>query len=634
MSAPGRLRQASDSRPPYAGRILRVDLDGGRTWSQPTAEYAERWLGGRAVNTWILLNELAPGTGWDEPANLLVFGAGLLVGTSAGGACRVSVESRNVFNEGIGSANMGGFWGAELKYAGFDHVVIRGQARRPVFLLIRDGQAQLREASSLWGLTTWDTEAAIRRELADERIRVLSIGPAGENRVRSACIIGDRACAAGGSGVGAVMGAKNLKAIAVRGTGGIGVAEPQAFLAAVDAEMARINRWEMIREIRAKGYYGAIGGREESKGWEEGYRPVRNGQDEYWDREKIARVAEGALAGYRTGTVACFSCPISCKPWMRIAGGPWAVEGEGWWNNSANAFCTKVDNTDLEIAIYAHHRVNQLGLDMDNAAQAVAWAFECWEKGLLTRADTGGLELRWGDGAAMLNLLENLARREGLGDLLAEGALRASQKLGRGSGEFVVHVKGQDSLDGVRINKGWGFGVAVSTVSGRHLRGSLMGFWLRGDRPITSYEKVPEDLLFSQKCKALQDILGLCSYVYGQSLEDWVDLFAAATGRHLSQEDLLLVGQRAHNLEKAFNTLHAGFTRQDDFPCRRYFTEPVASGPYAGERLDPAEWERMLDRLYELHGWDPKTGRQTRAGLASLGLDDVAAHLEKAGRLA
>ena len=165
------MSSPSAACPPYAGRILRVDLDGGKTWSEPTSDYAERWLGGRAVNTRILLNELPRGTGWEEPDNLLLFGAGLLVGTAAGGACRVSVESRNVFNEGIGSANMGGFWGAELKYAGFDHIVVRGRAKAPVFLVIRDGQAELRDASGLWGLSTWETEAAVRRALGDERMQ-------------------------------------------------------------------------------------------------------------------------------------------------------------------------------------------------------------------------------------------------------------------------------------------------------------------------------------------------------------------------------------------------------------------------------------------------------------------------------
>jgi aldehyde:ferredoxin oxidoreductase len=618
----------------YAGQILRVNLSEKRVRMQPTAEAVVPGLGGRGINSWALWEELDPKTDWRDPGNLLCFGAGILVGTLAGGACRVSVDSKNAFNNGIGSANMGGFWGAELKYAGFDAVLITGKPEEPVYLWICDGRAEIRDASCIWGMTTWDTETFLRHELGDERVRVASIGPAGENQVRSACIICDRACAAGGSGLGAVMGAKKLKAIAVRGRGGVRLADPDRFMAAVNEEMRHVNGWDFIHAIREKGYYGALGGSVASSGWDQGYRPVRNGQDDYWSRDKVAEIAEEKIQAYRVGTVACHSCPISCKPWLRIPAGPCKIQGEGWWNNSANAFCTKIDSTDLETAVYAHHMANQLGLDMDNAAQAIAWAFECYQKGLLTREDTGGLELRWGNGRALPALLESLAHRRGIGDLLADGALRAAGRLGRGSEEFVIHIKGQDSLDGVRINKGWGLGIAVSTASGRHLRGSLNGFWLKKDRPITSYVNVPEDLYLSQQRKGVQDILGMCSYVYGQTLSDWVSLYTAATGQRVSEQEMLAAGLKLHNIEKAFNTLHCGFTREDDYPCPRYYNEPVGSGPYRGERIDHEEYDRMLDRLYQLHGWDRETGWQTRAGLESIGLTAVADKLERAGKLA
>jgi len=615
----------------YAGKILRVDLTNEEIWTEPTEKYAGRWLGGRAINTWILLNELDSQVKWSDPENLLAFGVGALVGTLAAGACRISVDTKNAFNNGIGSANVGGFFGAELRFAGFDNLVIRGRAKKPVYLQINDGTVEIRDASSIWGKTTWETEKSLRHELGDERIRVAAIGPAGENLVRPSSIMADRGCAAGGSGCGAVMGSKNLKAISVRGSQGIDLTEPEAFMTAVDEEMQNINRWALIREIREKGFYGAMGGRLDSPGWEEGYRPVRNGQDEYWGKEKIAKIAECAMKDYRKGTVACFSCPVSCKPWLCVEEGHYRIEGEGWWNNSANSFCTKIDNTNLESAIHAHYLTNQLGLDGDDAAQTISWAFECYEKGLITKKDTDGLELTWGNDKAMVSLLKKMALREGFGDFLADGALKASEKLGQGSEKFVMHVKGQDSLDGIRINKGWGFGIVLSPVAGRHLRGSLSGFWLRDDRPVTSYEGVPEDLFYNQKKKAVQDILGVCSYVYGQTVEDWAKLFASATGRQLSIDDLLHVGLQAHNLEKAFNTIHVGFDRTDDYPCDRYFNEPVKSGPFKGERIDHDKWNQMLDTIYELHGWDKKTSRQTREGLQNIGLADVAEMLEKEG---
>lgn len=617
----------------HAGKLLRVDLSDNSIRTEPMADYAHRWLGGRAVNTWILLNELKPGVRWWDPGNLICFGVGALAGTLAPGACRMSVDTQNVYNNGIGSANVGGFFGAELKFAGFDHIVIRGKARRPVYLWVSDGHAEIRDAAFIWGQTTWETEASIREHLHDERIRVAAIGPAGENRVRCACIICDRGCAAGGCGCGAVMGSKNLKAIAVRGSLPVEIARPDAFMAAVDNTLRKVNDWHLIRDIRKKGYYGAMGGRADSATWDWGYRPVRNGQDDYWEKSKIAKIAEPELARYRRGTVACFSCPVSCKPWLDIDGEPFSVQGEGWWNNSSNSFCTKFDNTHLPAALYAHFLTNQLGLDGDNAAQSISWAFECYERGLITQKETDGFELQWGNYEAMIAMLKKLAHRDGFGNFLADGARRAAEKLGRGSSDFVVHVKGQDSLDGVRINKGWGFGVVLSPVSGRHLRGSLGGFWLGGDRPVNSYEGVPENIFHAQKQKAVQDALGMCSYVYGQTLEDWVALLSNATGRTVTKDQLLHMGWQAHNLEKAFNTIHAGFDRQDDYPCQRYYNEPVKSGPYRGERIDHDIWERMLDAHYACHGWDRATSWQTREGLTKIGLADVADMLAKAGRL-
>ncbi|MCL4767736.1 MAG: hypothetical protein KJZ80_16030 [Hyphomicrobiaceae bacterium] len=617
----------------YAGRIAHVDLTSGTVRHEPTSDYARRWIGGRPLNTALVWDAAPPGISWDDPCNALVFGAGVLCGTLAPGSARVSVDSKNAFNDGMGSANVGGFFGAELKFAGFDHLVITGRAPRPVYLWVRDGEVEIRDADFLWGETTWETEHRIRTRLSDERIRVAAIGPAGENRVRSACIICDRGCSAGGSGCGAVMGSKNLKAVAVRGKGAIGVARAEEFMDAVYAAIGKVNRWKEIRNIRGAGFYGALGGRLESPAWEWGYRPVRNGQDEYWGKDRIAAISAEKMQAYRKGTVSCFSCPISCKPWLEIPAGEFAIQGEGWWNNSANSFCTKFDNTNLESAIYAHYLTNQLGLDGDDAAQAISWAFECYEHGLITSADTDGLELTWGNHDALVAMLNKLARREGFGDFLADGAVRAAERLGKGSEQFVIAVKGQDSLDGVRINKGWGFGVVLSPVAGRHLRGSLGPFWQGNENPVNSYKDVPALLLFGQKEKAVQDMLGYCSYVYGLKLEDWTPIAAAALGCDMDADAFLDVGLKAHNLEKAFNALHTNFSRKDDYPCDRYYNEPVASGPFKGERLDHPTWDAMLDEHYRLHGWDVATGLQTRSGLTAIGMADVADRLARHGRL-
>ena len=219
------------------------------------------------------LDRLDPETGSSDPENLLCFGVGTLAGTLAPGACRVSIDTKSAFNKGIGSANVGGFWGPELKFAGFDNLIVSGKAEKPVYLWIHNGEIEIKDAALIWGKTTWETEKLIRDELGDERVRVAVIGPAGENKVRSACIICDSGCAAGGSGCGAIMGAKNLKAIAVRGNMGIDIASPDEFMSLVDKAIKKINKWDLIKDIRAKGYYGAMGGRLDSPTWNWGYRP-------------------------------------------------------------------------------------------------------------------------------------------------------------------------------------------------------------------------------------------------------------------------------------------------------------------------------------------------------------------------
>jgi len=623
----------------YAGRVLRVDLTDGSITEEPTTRYGESYVGGRGVNAHILFDELSPSVKPLDPENMLLFGVGPLVGTLSPFCSRVSIDTKSFFTGGVGSANCGGHFGAEMKYAGYDNLVVTGRAENPVYLWLSDGEAELVDADWLWGKTTWDTERAIRSSRNDNMVRVIAIGPAGENRVKSACIISDRAKAAGGSGVGAVMGSKNLKAVAARGSQPITVAEPERFIEAVDAARKKIEQFPKARLYREDGYYGveSVYG---SPAWEAGFRPVRNGQDDYWDPEKIKRVAGDTIKSYRKKILACFGCPVGCMPWMVVPDGPYKVEGEGWWNNSSNSFCTRVDCDDPEAAIKAHLLTNQLGLDGDNASVAIGWAFECYEKGLLTKEHTDGLELTWGNHDAVIALLEKLAHREGFGDFLADGVKAAAERLGGGSEEFAVHIKGQDSVDGIRVSKGWGFGVVTSPAAGRHLRGAIHSF---SPERFLSYENVPWRVYMQEQYKAILDMTGTCLYNNGllsweteasaQAAHHIAELTSSLTGMDLDAERFMRIGLQVHNLEKAFNTLHGGFTRRDDYPPKRYWEEPVKSGPYAGEHIDHGEWERMLDEYYGLHGWDPGTGWQTKETLVSLGLTGVADRLEAAGRL-
>lgn len=618
-----------------ARKILRVDLSSKKISTEDTEKYAKRFIGGRAINSLILLNEIRPETKWSDPENMLIFGVGCLVGALAPGTCRVSVDTKNAFNNGRGSANFGGHFGPELKYAGFDHVVITGRAENPVYLWIHDGNAELRDAGHVWGKTTYETEEILRRELGDNKVEVASIGPAGENLVKGSAIIADCAKAAGGSGVGCVMGSKKLKALAVRGHGAIKVAQPERFLDAVNAALRKVKASPSADSLRR----GLLEFRytSESSSWD-GPAVTRNGQDEYWPIEK-RRSLTGKKTGvpkYKKKVTACFGCPVGCMPFFEIDEGKYkGTKGIGYWANSA-WYAIRMDVDDPAASLKFHLLANQLGLDGDDAAVVLSWAFECYQRGLLTKEDTDGLELKWGNEDAMIKMAEKLAYRKGIGDFLADGVKEASRKLGKGSGEFAIHMKGQDSADHYRTIKGWALGLSTSPVAGRHLRGAM------GKPSVvnpTEYENQPEAVFWQARIKEIQDMTGICVYIGPFSgvdalqLSDYAELISSAIGIDLTEEELMLIGKRSINLEKAFNTIHTNFDRKDDYPPRRYMKEPIKSGPYAGHKCDKEKWDEMLDKYYKLQGWDKATSLQTSRCLMELGLDDVAQKLEKAGKL-
>jgi len=625
-----------------AGKILRVDLSSKNISTEDTEKYARRFLGGRAVGSFILLNEMAPETKWSDPENMLIFSAGPLVGTLAPGACRVSIDTKNVFNNGKGSANCGGHFGPELKYAGFDHVVITGRSEKPVYLWIHDSNAELRDASSIWGKTTYETEEMLQEELGDNRIEVASIGPAGENLVKGSCIVVDCAKIAGGSGVGCVMGSKNLKALAVRGHGAIKVAEPERFFDAVDASLKKIksapNFVSWHRGIIETLYLP------ESPMWDIMNDFIRNGQEAYWPIEKKRRLTgiDTGVPKYMKKMTACFSCPIGDMPFLEIDEGKYkGTKGIGYWINPA-WYSQRLDVDDPAASLRFHLMANQLGLDGDFAAVTLSWSFECYQRGLLTKADTDGLELEWGNEDAMIKLEEKLAYREGFGDFLADGVVEASRRLGKGSEEFAIHMKGQDSAEPYRIAKGWGFAVSTSPVAGRHLRGAVIAPDFTGPKDVafspTGYDNIPEAVFSRSQDKEIEDITGLCTYVGLMGVgalerSDYAELVSSAMGIDLTDEEVRLMARRSINLEKAFNTIHTGFGRTDDLPPRRYIKEPVKGGPFDGYRCDREKWDEMLDRFYELHGWDKNTGWPTRRCLTELDLEDIAEKLDKAGKL-
>jgi aldehyde:ferredoxin oxidoreductase len=623
-----------------AGKILRVNLSDRRITYENTENYARHYLGGRAIGSWILINESNRLTRWDDVDNLLIFSAGALNGTIVPGANRVSIETINVFNNGKGSANVGGFFGPELKFAGFDCIVIIGKAEKPVYLWIHNGNVELRDAEKIWGHTTFGTEKILEQIHSPLNIRVASIGPSGENLVKGSGVVCDRSKVAGGSGVGCVMGDKKLKAIVVCGDqGAIHVAHKESFFSAVDRALKKIQESPTATSMREQSYAGR---------WSDPNCPswdlfvsARNGQDDFWEMSK--RVELGGFSRFRTKITACMTCPVGCMPFSVIPDGKYGgCRGEGFWGNTLTD-AVRLDLTDPAGVIQAWVLSNELGLDTDFAAGVCSWAFECYEKGILTTEDTGGLKLDWGNVDVFIELLHRIAYRRGIGELLACGCQEASSILGGGSDQFAIHMKGQDTIDPYRISKGWALGVATSPVAGRHLRGAITGgkrFGPKGvDFPSDTYPEQPQYVIWQSLTKEMEDMLGICVYVgtwagaYALEPEDYVNLTNAVMGTNLTEDELFYLARRSYNLEKAFNTLHTDFGRKDDYPPARYMEEPVKKGKFAGHRCDRTKFDAMLSEFYRRQGWDPATGLQTRRQLTGLGLSEIAKRLEEAGKL-
>jgi len=631
----------------YAGKILRVNLSNQKIKNESTKEYANFVLGGRGINQWILYKEVKPGVWPFDPANRLIFGTGVLVGTAAPSAGRYTVASKNVFTGGVGSANSGGHFGPELKYAGYDHVIIQGRSRKPCYLWIDDDHVIIRDAEHLWGKTTWETDDLLREELGDDDIQIAGIGPAGENLVRAACIINNGSRAAGRCGLGAVMGSKNLKAVAVRGTGQINVAKPEEFMKIVEELWERILENEALKIYRKWGtpWIAEMGNKISNN-------PVRNFQDGYWDPKKVENTcAKKLMENYAVRRLSCFACPIPCSQYLKVTSGEFKdIEGEGFECTALKDFGYKLDVDDLSAIIKAHVLCGQYGLDVDNTAGVIAWAMECYEKGILTKGDTDGLELEWGNYDVVLELIRRITFREGFGDLLAEGSKRASGIVGKGSERYSMTIKGQELYETLRLLIGWALGVITSPRGGGHLRGApvcessgisseegekFFGVSTAGDRK--SYVGKAKLVSYFENFKAVVDCMNIC-YILTQwvspyliNTEDLARLYSAATGQAMTAKELTKIGERVHNIEKAFN-VREGMMRKDDMPPDRFFT-PIKSGPGKGERLDDEKFEKMLSEYYELKGWDAQTGIPKRAKLEELGLTEVALELANLGKL-
>ena len=634
-----------------AGKTVWVDLTEKEIKYEPSGNYRD-FLGGRALGSYIVFKEVPAETCPLGEKNIITFNTGPLTGTLAPSAGRLGISTKSVSTKGICFTNAGGHFAPEMKYAGFDHLVLKGKADKPVYLLMHDGKIEIRSAEHLWGKDIWETEEMLKAELNDQNIHIAAIGQAGENLVTMACIMVDRARAAGWGGCGAVMGSKNVKAVVARGKGDIKLFSPDLFIKLAMQNWQKLDNSRTINLFRKYGLLGTSGA-----GGIDGSvaQSVRNMEDEVWDEAKTLKVREIIFKEkYETRRLANFSCPVNCSHFYHVKSGKFSgLKLEALKTNVYRAFGTNIDLSNREYILKANEMANRYGINCDSLSAAVAWAIDIYQRGLIDKEISDGLDLCWGDGELQLKLFDLITFRHGFGDLLAEGVYKASSLLGNGTEKYAMHTKGQGMCEqAVRSHKGWALGIITSTRGGGHLSGApnteqrrmspeegekFYGVPTAGD-PL-EYDGKGKLVAWFEKYKLIVDMVGLCtstSYWLDNSLlgpQDFADLVNAATGWEYSGEDLLKLGDQIYNIEKAFNTIHAGFTRADDRPPFKLVNIPVSRGQFKGEKLDPQKWEAMLDEYYSSHNWNLKTGLQTEDGLYDLGLDYVAKELHKHGKL-
>ncbi len=627
----------------YYGRTLRVNLSNGAiSVDEHDENWYRRFMGGAAMSAYYLMKELAPGVDPLGPDNKLVLFPGVITGIPVSGTARMSVGAKSPMTGGIGKSEVGGHFNAELKHAGFDGIVIEGQAEEPVYLWIKDGVAELRGASHLWGRSVLDTGDALKAETGERFARIVAIGPAGEKLVRFACMISDLKDSAGRGGMGAVMGSKKLKAIAVRGKMPPQYADP-ATIKVLGKAMAKA----VHVKARANHEYGTGAGMAGAALM--GNVPTRNFRDGYF--EGIEGITAVAVAeSIRTGMEGCYACAVRCKKVVEVEE-PWVADprygGPEYETLAAFGSCCGIG--DLKALARAHHLCNHYGMDSISAGASVAFAMECFERGHLTRADADGLELTWGNAGAMLALLEKIARREGIGDLLSEGTRVAATRIGNGAEDLAMQVKGVElGMHEPRLKQGLGLAFAVANHGADHGTGLHDIFFekegpnlINEARPLGVLEPMPANELSIRKANLFArlhrwqmatDSLCYCNFV-PWTYDEVVRLVNATTGWNSSLEELMLVGERAVTLGRAFN-VREGFTPADDRLPKRFHSPPLGGSLAEKQQaIDPVLLEEAVKSYYYLMGWGEQTGVPTRRTLERLDLGWAADDLVRCGKL-
>jgi aldehyde:ferredoxin oxidoreductase len=619
----------------YIGKILRVNLTAGKfTVDSLPTRWIKDFIGGDGFGAKLLFTEVPGGTNPLDEMNKLIIATGPITGTMWPMSGRTVFISKAPLTGIWGESHVGGFLGAELKYAGYDMLVVEGKSEKPVYISIEDSDLHIMDAKQLWGLTTDRLTKSIQKIHHDPDIQVAAIGPAGERLVRYASVIVNHARAAGRTGMGAVLGSKNVKGIAIRGHGSVEVFDHSTFMDLAKEAHSRVRSNPQARQMGKYGTWVLTAVKQEI-----GELPTYNHQTGVFDGwEKLS--GDYIRPKYTIADRACFGCSLGCKKVNYVREGPYAgTLEEGPEYEGLMAFGSSLGIDDYATTLKANQICNRYGLDIISAGATIGFAIEAFVKGVITTKDTGGLKLQWGDREQIINLLQLIADREGFGDLLAEGSKKAAEKLGRGTDKFAIHVKGMEvsGQDG-RTHRSIALGHATGARGADHLRSLVvvdqLGYedvaakrWGADKLPeiIDPYtEKYKANAVFeSENAYCIRDTLIVCWYSVSWPpifwMEDFARMLPSATGESYfgKVKNLTKIAERQVTLKRLFNA-REGITKKDDQLPDRFTKDPMPEGPGKGQIVD---LEPMLRDYYALRGWDLETGLPTKETVSRLSLD-------------
>jgi aldehyde:ferredoxin oxidoreductase len=619
----------------YAGRQLRLILGEKRAVSEPLdEEFIRDFLGGTGYAARLLFEEQRAGLDPLAPESRMILATGPLTMNRIPGGGSVELCFKSPLTRGWGESRAGSDFGPDMRRAGFDFIIVQGRAESPLYVVVRDDKVEFRPAAHLSGKTVSEKQRIIRAELPEGRFSVGCIGPAGENLVKFAGVMFEQR-AAGRGGAGAVFGSKNLLGIAVSGSGEVAAADPDGLKEVLRRASRTLRENPMSSAFRDNGTIGDMPGNDDGGDW-----PTKNWQANSWGR------GTGLFDHYNAhnfiGPYPCYrGCFISCGRKVHVPAGPYRTpEHGGAEYESISCFTAYVLNEDMDAAVHSTYLCNEYGMDTISAGSVIAFAMECAERGLLPAAGTAGAELRWGNGAALPELVKMIALRRGIGDSLAEGVRDLAKKLGPEAESFAVHVKGlegpaHDPRSGKALALSYGTGnrgmchihpvEAMAWDSGKMTWG-LEEYGLADPEGVDRWAEQGKgrEVKLLQDGLSLPDILGTCKFFMyaGITVTDWAEMLSALTGREVSARDLLAVSERVYTLQRLFN-LREGMTGKDDAIPRRAVSVPV-SGKYEGEEACATrDYGGMLREYYTARGWSADSGAPTPETLARLGLDNL-----------